>query len=467
MRSPVQDYQEAEAYVNGLIMGPPSPLPGTPPEEIRAKAVARLERLRAFLGFLGNPQRQYETIHVAGTSGKGSTCAFTASLLTNLGYKTGLHVSPYLQVATEKLEINGRLIGASRYADLVSDMKASVQQWVAEGHERPNYGEFWVAMTYRYFAEERVDVAVIEVGAGGRFDVTNVIEPRVAAITSIGYDHIATLGTTLPEIAWHKAGVIKPGSIAVTAVEGDEALAVIEAECREQRAPLVRVREGESYADVRTDGSGTSFLDTSTNRRMHVALPGTFQASNAATGLAIVRAFTGASPDGETLARGLRATRFPGRMEIVQQQPIVVLDGAHNPEKMRSLHRNLELMYPGKRPVLVFGALEAKSYREMFEIIAPGSKAVVVTEPRVLAKPATKVAEYAALSESTQHVVVEPNTRRALEKALELAGEDDLVVVTGSLYLIGNVRDNWYPVGAILEQGTSWPVIALDHAQTL
>jgi dihydrofolate synthase / folylpolyglutamate synthase len=453
----LSEFHEAESYVNGLIMGPPSPPPGTPAEEIRARAIARLDRLRAFLTFLGDPQKQYDTIHVAGTSGKGSTCAFVASLLTQVGFKTGLHVSPYLQVATEKLQVDGNLISASRYATLVSDMRTSVEQWVAAGHERPNYGEFWVAMTYRYFAEVNVDIAVIEVGAGGRFDVTNVIEPRVAAITSIGYDHVVTLGPTLRDIAWHKAGIIKPGSIAVTAVHGDEALPVIEEECRRNAVPLIKVRDGDYYSHVATSESGTSFVDSVSGRTMRVSLPGTFQAANAATALAIVRACVDTALDDGVLADGLSRARFPGRMEIVQVRPTVILDGAHNPEKIQSLRHNLERMYAGRPRILVFGALESKSYREMFDIIAPGSRAIVVTEPQVLAKPATKVAEYAGLVGDDEQIIVEADARQALQRALDMADEDDLVVVTGSLYLIGNVRERWHPVDAILEHGSSYP----------
>ncbi|HAX25399.1 MAG TPA: bifunctional folylpolyglutamate synthase/dihydrofolate synthase, partial [Chloroflexi bacterium] len=208
------------------------------------------------------------------------------------GYRVGAHVSPYLQVATEKLQIDGRLISAGRYERLVDDMHRSVDEWVAAGRERPNYGEIWVAMTLRYFAEEQVDVAVVEVGAGGRFDVTNVLEPDVVAITSVGLDHTVTLGSTLEEIAWHKAGIIKPGSVAVTAVTGPETLPIIEEECRQTGADLVVVREGERYRDVRADADGTSFIDGATDEAMRITLPGTFQASNAAMAIEIARRFT-------------------------------------------------------------------------------------------------------------------------------------------------------------------------------
>lgn len=458
MNAAVEQYRLAESYVNGLIMGPPSPPLGTPPEEIRARAVARLQRLRSFLAFLGNPQQQYETIHIAGTSGKGSTCTFAASILTELGFRTGLHVSPYLQAATEKLQIDGRLVSAARYGQLVSDMRGSVEQWVAKGNERPNYGEFWVAMTFRFFAEEKVDVAVIEVGAGGRFDVTNVIEPRVAAVTSIGYDHLTTLGSTLPEIAWHKAGIIKRGSVAVSAVEGDEAADVVAAECELLGVPLIRVGIGSSFEHVEVDGNGTSFVDIPSGHRMRVHLPGSFQAINAATALAIARAFAGEAANVTALATGLFNARFPGRIERMQDRPLVILDGAHNPEKVASLRDSVTLLFPNARRILVFGALESKSYREMFEILSPSFQEIIVTEPRVLAKPATSVNEYAQISAGTASVSIEPRPLKALEKALSIACDDDVVIVTGSLYLVGNVRERWYPLNAILEQSTSWPM---------
>ncbi|HEV2125956.1 MAG TPA: Mur ligase family protein, partial [Chloroflexota bacterium] len=281
-RRAIDLYQQAEQYVTGLIMGPPSSAPGSSRDEIRARAVERMARLRAFLEHLGNPHLQYQTIHIGGTSGKGSTTSLVASILTAAGYRAGSHVSPYLQVATEKLQINGQIAPATRYAALVHDMAQEVERWEALGHPRPTYGEFWVAMTFLYFAQEAVDIAVIEVGAGGRFDLTNVVQPAVAAITSIGYDHMVTLGNTLPEIAWHKAGILKPGAAAVTAVTSEEALPVIQEEAVRVGADLQIVRPGEAFRDVETDRDGTTFLDVPSGRRMRVNLSGTFQAANGA-----------------------------------------------------------------------------------------------------------------------------------------------------------------------------------------
>lgn len=454
----VLHYREAETYVNGLIFGPPSPPPGTPPEEIRARAVARLERLREFLAFCGNPQRRYRSIHVGGTSGKGSTTALLGRLLQAAGYRTGVHTSPYLQVATEKLAINGEIVAASRYLQLVDSMRRQVERWVAAGHERPNYGEFWVAMTFQYFAEEQVDVAVIEVGAGGRFDVTNVIEPDVAVITSIGYDHMVTLGNTLPEIAWHKAGIIKPGSVAATTVDVPEALDVIVAEARKVGAPLEILRAGDAWRDVCTTHEGTEFLDARSNERFTVPLLGAFQAANGALAIAAARAFAGARITSDVIRRGFAATRFPGRIEVVQLQPLVILDGAHNPDKMRSLLASLDQLYPDRNLVVVFGVLESKSHIDMLDILAPKVATLVATAPSVIAKPpvpAAMLAERARTLLSNVRVADDPLD--AVEIAIQCAGPDDLVLVTGSLYLIGNVRERWYPTEHILSQGTSWP----------
>lgn len=453
----VELYQAAEDYVHGLITGPPSPAPDTPPEVIRQRALDRLDRLRAFLAFLGNPHEQYRTIHIGGTSGKGSTTALTASILTEAGYRTGNHVSPYLQVATEKLQVDGEIASAARYHELVETMRKRVEQWVALGNPQPTYGEFWIAMTFRYFAEEQVDYAVIEVGAGGRFDLTNVIQPDVAAITSVGYDHTVSLGSTLPEIAWHKAGILKSGAAGITAVNEPESLSVIEDEARSLNVNLVRIAEGESFSDVQTDYAGTSFLDRKSGRTFHTGLVGTFQGANGATAAAVARALPNGPIDDDTIAAGLAKAGFPGRMEVVQQSPLVMLDGAHNPQKIAGLSTNIDLLFPERRIILVFGVLESKRFEEMMQILAPRVSALVTTDPQVYAKPPVSAAEIAERASGIATVKTEPDPLDALQKALDLAGQDDVVLVTGSLYLVGNVREHWYPTEQILIQGTVWP----------
>ncbi|MFW6074341.1 MAG: bifunctional folylpolyglutamate synthase/dihydrofolate synthase, partial [Chloroflexota bacterium] len=362
---PLSLYRDAEEYVHGLISGPVTPDTGTPREEIRRRAVLRMERLKDFLRFLGDPHLQYRTIHVGGTSGKGSTSALIASVLSHAGYRTGLHVSPYLQVATEKLMLDGRIASARRYHDLVMRLAHRVEEWIELGYDPPTYGEFWVALTFRYFADEAVDYAVIEVGAGGRFDLTNVIQPDVAAITSVGFDHMITLGSTLPEIAWHKAGILKRGAAGVTSVIEPESLAVIEKEAAGLDVDLVKISPGDAFRDIETSWDGTSFFDVPSGQRLEVALPGTFQATNAALAAATVRALPEVTVSEEVIGEGLRAARFPGRMEIVQRDPLVLLDGAHNPEKIGGLCDNLTTLVEDARTIVVFGVLESKSYADM------------------------------------------------------------------------------------------------------
>lgn len=448
----------AERYVYDLISGPVTPPTGSSQQEIRQRATERMDRLRAFLEFLGNPQDQYRTIHIGGTSGKGSTTALIASILSEAGYRTGSHVSPYLQVATEKLEINGQIASAQEYFGLVNFMRERVDQWVALGNQQTTYGEFWVAMTFVYFARQAVDFAVIEVGAGGRFDLTNVITPEVAAITSIGLDHTVTLGATLPEIAWHKAGILKASATAITTVTEPAPLEAIENEARSLGIKLQKIMPGRSYSAVNTGPFGTSFVDGATGTRFEMQLAGDFQAANGALAVAVVRAIPGVSVSDETIAAGLRKTRFPGRMEIVQDSPHVLLDGAHNPQKVAGLANNLESLFAGRSITMIFGALESKQHHEMLATLAPYVSRLVATSPQVYAKPATPVEEIVASAAGViGEVDAVPDPLEALEHALRTTPDSGVIVVTGSLYLVGNIREYWYSTASILEQGSIWP----------
>ncbi len=455
--APVDLYREAEGFITGLIMGPPSPPPGSTPADIRQRAIDRIKRLEAFLEFLGNPHLEYPTIHIGGTSGKGSTTSLTASILAASGLKTGSHVSPYLQVATEKLLINGRPANAGRYRDLVAFMREKMDTWVAQGHEVPTYGELWVAMTFVYFAQEQVDIAVIEVGAGGRFDLTNVVQPEVAAITSVGYDHTVTLGNTLPEIAWHKAGIIKPGAAAVTTVTDPEALPVIQEEARKTGVELQALSEGTTWTDVSVTAGGTTFTDVASGEQFTVPLIGHFQAANASLAIAICRALGRPEITTESIQAGLSATRFPGRMETVQTAPLVVLDGAHNPEKMGGLVSTIRTVTGDRKIILVFGVLESKDYSDMWHLLRPLASHLIATAPHVQAKPSVVAATIAELAGDDMPAESFDDPLDAVRRALELAGPDDAVLVTGSLYLVGNIREHWFPTEQILSQGTLWP----------
>ena len=459
--SALNRYEWASRYINDLIQGPPSPRAGSTQEEIRARAIARVERLRRFLAFVGDPQQSYRSIHVGGTSGKGSTSALIAGVLHAAGFHVGLHVSPYLQVETEKLQIDTRLMPGDRFADHVAALDREIKRWVGQGGAPLTYGEFWVALTFFSFAREELDWAVIEVGAGGRFDLTNVLLSDVAVITSIGLDHVRTLGGTIPEIAWHKAGIIKPGRPAVTTVTKPDALDVIKREARETGSNLIEIAEGRDFDVVSSGADGTAVLDRASGTTFKTTLPGHFQGSNVAAAAAAVRAIEGMQPHAisdEAIARGIADTRFPGRMEIVQQSPLVVLDGAHNPDKMRSfVQAALELGEPSRR-IVVLGSLDAHDFLTGARIVTPIADEVIVTAPSATERssaPTDDIARIVREAGKPVEVIAEP--RAAIDAALSRASATDHILVTGSLYLVGAIRERWYDSESIVVQGTSWP----------
>ncbi len=468
-------YRDALARLDALIQSP-DVARDTTPEAIRARAEHRLARLRRLLAHLGDPQHAYPVVHVAGTSGKGSTATAAAAILRAAGYCVGLHTSPYLQVATEKLQIDGRLIPADAFADLVDDVLDAGAAWSdgADGGEALSYGEVWAALTFSWFARQRVDVAVVEVGAGGRFDLTNVVRPAVSVITSIGLDHTATLGGTIPEIAWHKAGIVKPGAPVVTAVTDPAALAPIEAEARAADSPVTRVLPGQTFEVVGVGNAGTRWRERRADGRpgplLLTPLPGRFQATNAATAVAAVRALAprGFPVDVLAVRTGLAAARLPGRLESMPtpDPPRVVLDGAHNPQKIGGLAADLPALLdlpPHRRPVVVFGAMEGKDLAPMLRLLAPQAASLVATAPRVHGKESATPGDIAAVVAALPYpvdVLLEPDPHRAVELALARArAAATSVLVTGSLYLAGAIRARWYPDAAIVEQRTPWPAV--------
>lgn len=456
----LQQYDWASKYLEGLIQGPPSPPADATAEDIRARAIARNERLRAFLEFIGDPHLSYRTIHIAGTSGKGSTSAFLASILTAAGYRTGMHVSPYLQVETEKLQLNDRLMSPAAFVQHVKSLDAEMQRWVAAGNPSLTYGEFWVALTFYSFAREECDFLVCEAGAGGRFDLTNIVSPDVSVITSVGLDHVRTLGGTIPEIAWHKAGIIKQGVPAITAVQDHDALEVIRDEARKVGSDVTVLQSGEHFRWEWRDTSGYLLMDQ-LSRPVELPLAGDFQASNAA--LAVYAALTlqdngNPAVRADAIESGIERTRFPGRVEIVQRSPQVILDGAHNPEKVEALVRTLNRFPRKGRRILILGSLGGHDFLKVAAIVAPEADEVIITAPSAVERtsaPVEEIAETVRNAGRPVKLILEP--LESIQSALTIAGPEDQIVVTGSLYLVGAVREYWYPSRAILAQQTPFP----------
>lgn len=395
-----------------------------------------LERVRQLLKLLGNPQDTLRFVHVAGTNGKGSTAAMLASILQSAGYRTGLYISPFLERFNERMQINGVPIADTELAAVCDRM----QPCVAEMADSPTEFELVTAAAFEWFAVRQCDIVVLEVGLGGRLDATNVIRaPECAVITNIGLDHTAVLGDTVAQIAFEKAGILKPGTRAVAYQQAPEAAAVLHEACRERGIPLTEAdfSEIELLTDS-VDGQSFRYRD---GEALSLPLLGAHQRQNAAVALEAVGALRAAGweiPD-RAVREGLRTVVWPARFEILQRSPWFVLDGGHNPQCAETVAANLARYFPQKRKILLTGLLADKNYAEMTEILAPLADAfVTVTPESERALPAGALAEH--LRRYGKPVTACDTIPAGVDTALALAGADDVVCATGSLYMAGEIR---------------------------
>ncbi len=429
--------------------------------EVRMQEFAdQIERMQAFMDFCENPEKKFPSIHVAGTSGKGSVVRLMAGILSASGIRVGYHVSPYLQVCNEKLIVDNRLISPSEFTHLVEEFKGIYQDWLSKNktYDSLKYGEAWVALTMMWMAKQQVDWAVIETGLGGRYDPTNVVPSKLAVITNVNYDHTEVLGEELTQIAGHKAGIIKPNSLAITAETNPEILAVIESEAKQKNARLFRLGKEFNY---RVEQTGDDLhLEVEgvyqTYRDLRIAMRGEFQYLNAALAVASVDLLVGEgllSVTKEQMSQGV-AVQFPGRFELVQEKPWVILDGAHNQHKAAALANSLKHTFPDKKLTVVLGTLSIKDFSGIVQALAPITKRWIATQPKVLGKPS---ASPETLAEAIQAVMpgaevhLADDVQTAVQMAHRLVSDEDVILVTGSLYMLGDARSLWYPVDQILK----------------
>jgi dihydrofolate synthase / folylpolyglutamate synthase len=438
----ISSYEQAEAYLLGTISEVASP-----------RTSYKLDRIRAFLRELGDPQLAYATIHVGGTSGKGSTCTMIASALQCGGKRTGLHTKPHLHAMTERARVDGLSIERQRFAALLSEMMPAIERTTSRCG-RPTYYETLLALSFAYFAEERVDVAVIEVGLGGRLDGTNVITPQVAAITSIGYDHTDVLGGTIESIAFEKAGIAKTGVPLVLAEAPAVAEAIVERTAREVGAPVVHVRD---VVRIELDGDAgrgleQAFSAMTANARYQLRLPllGVFQRTNAATAIAVLEQLgTELRPNPNAVTRGFANLAIPGRMELVAGHPAVLFDIAHNVEKAESLVASLREHFAGRRMHYVVAIGESKDARRILQTLASLPSSFTFTSFSVAGRPAITPQRLATIAQTFGAVgraIGDPS--EALTVARRMAAADDVVVVTGSTFLVATLRE-WYTPTAV------------------
>ncbi|RLC60871.1 MAG: bifunctional folylpolyglutamate synthase/dihydrofolate synthase [Chloroflexota bacterium] len=402
-----------------------------------------LGRVVRLLGLLDNPHHRFRSIHVAGTKGKGSTSAMLASILRAAGYRVGLYTSPHLHTFRERIRLDGEIISEGSVAALTERLQPLVAQV-------PDLTTFEVitVLACEYFAENAADLVVLEVGLGGRLDATNVVTPLVAVITPISFDHVQYLGHTLTAIATEKAGIIKPGVPVVSAPQPAEALTVIEAVCLARGAPLTVVDRAWTWRSEEATPEGQTFSARPTGgtwNTYRLPLLGNHQLGNAATALTTVDVLRGLGIDipSDAVVNGLANVHWPGRLEVMGRHPWVVVDGAHNGDSAQKLAAALPALFPYRRMILVYGALAGHSVPDMLAALLPVADEVILTRvgnPRGV-DPATLLVEVQARGRQAECVAP---VGAALERALRIASAEDLVCVTGSLYVVADARVAWY-----------------------
>ncbi len=394
-----------------------------------------LERTRELLHRLGNPQKKLRFVHVAGSNGKGSTCAMLDAVLRAAGWRTGLYTSPYIQNFCERIQVEGANIPGEALADITERVRAQAEAM----DDHPSQFELVTAAAMLYFAETQCDIVVLEVGMGGALDSTNVIDcPEVAVITNIGLEHTEYLGDTLEKIAATKAGIIKPGCRAVCYDGAPEVTAVVRAACEERGVPL-RFADYGKVKPLSQGLDGQRFLWDGTE--YHLALLGRHQLHNAATVLETVAALRegGWKIPEDAVRTGLEHVRWPARLEVMRRAPLFLIDGGHNPQCAEALSESLRELLPGKKAVFLLGVLADKDYPRMMELLMPLAQEFVCLTPLSdRALPAAELAAYLTAHGAKASACA--GIGDGLAAAFAAAGADGAVVAFGSLYLVGAIR---------------------------
>ncbi len=404
-----------------------------------AKADFNLDRMFALMESLGNPQNQYPIIHVAGTKGKGSVSALCASALKAASYQVGLYTSPHLLDYVERIQINGAPISHEQLVDLVEEIKPHVAKI-----EKLTTFEITTALAFMAFAKHGVEVAVFEVGLGGRLDATNIVTPKVSVITSLSYDHTAVLGNTLALIAGEKAGIIKPDVPVVSSPQKDEALEVLERVAKLNNSELTLVGRDVKFELIESSLEGQKVKVEGQRSKVEFWIPllGNHQVENAATAYTALK-ISGIPISDEQIQKGFSQVQWRARFEVVRRDPPVIFDSAHNQDSFAKLSETLQMYFPDKMVYLIFGASEDKNIPGMFAELKPKIRKIIITRadhPRALeVEKIQQLAEQAgAESEAVTPV------KSALARALELSSKDGSIVLSaGSMFVTAEVMSAW------------------------
>lgn len=386
-----------------------------------------LKRMRSFLTLLHNPDRRFKLIHITGTAGKGTVTTMIHEILHASGKKVGSFTSPFVTTSIEKIKVGGRYIAPDELADVVEYLKPYIDRAYAQSlYGRPSYFELFLAIALVYFKQRKCEWVVLEVGAGGRYDATNVIEkPRVTAITNIDYDHVELLGHTLKEIGYDKAGIIKKSSQFFTAEQRPALLAIFQKICEEKKVTMHQISRQKNYQDY------NKALSSAISRSLGI--------------------------QEKHIMRGIQRTRLQCRFEIMQKDPLIILDGAHNRAKVRSTIENLKQLN-FRKLYLIIGTADNKDKVSMLEQIVPLADRLLFTRFQIKDRKCAHPKELRALSKkylkrgAGTEMFLDPE--QALSEARRLARPQDLILVVGSFFLAGELRKNWIPEELILQKLT-------------
>ena len=405
-----------------------------------------LSRVERLLALMGNPHTRFPAVHIAGTKGKGSTAAMCEACLRAAGYRTGFYISPHLHTFRERIQVGGRKIDRGDVVALVEETRPLIER-VPD----VTYFEVITALGFLHFARSKVDIAVVEVGLGGRLDATNVLMPEVSVVTALSLEHTYLLGDTLAEIAYEKAGIIKPGIPVVSAPQRTEAIQVIEAISRERGVTLTEVGRDWHYQPGPADWDGQSFTvsrvtgkSSELGGEYRIPLIGRHQLENATCAIATMDILRqhGFRIPAETVREGVRRVNWPGRLEVLSHEPVGVGDGAHNPHSAQVLREALEEWFPDRRWVMIFGASADKDVAGMLNILLPITDYVIVTRsdhPRA-ASPVELADEVAAIGSGAE---ISVGVRKSIQRGLATMNPGSGLLATGSLHLVADVREEW------------------------
>lgn len=433
------NYSQAEEYLNSFVNY--EQIPGIS----YAQPGYSLRHVEELLNRMGNPQFAARTVHIAGTKGKGSVAAMTARVLTASGHRTGLYTSPHFHSLRERISVDGSLISEAEFAATMAEIRPFIESVRQDAAFRQlTYFEVLTALAFAYFRKAQVDFQVLEVGLGGRLDATNVAKPAVCIITSISLDHTQILGNSLGQIAREKAGIVKPGCWVVISPQPEEAASAIKEICREKEAKVVQVGENIKWHKTGGDMFHQSLVIEGRRNNYDVRIPllGDFQLENAAAAVAALEIVgsAGFAISAADIAQGLAGVEWPGRFQIVQQHPTVLIDGAHNVASMKRLVSNIKEYFSDKRILLVFGTSSDKDIPGIVSELVSLSPQVMVVQARH-SRAASLAVLAAEFSQRGIEVETGESVSQALSRALSRADRTDLVCVTGSLFVVAEALD--------------------------